>query len=62
MFINGDGNWVNILSEAVTTYNNKIHSTIKMTPVAALVILIKLNAHLVLRILNQNFKSEIISR
>ena len=32
MFINGDGNWVNILNDAVITYNNKIHSTINMTP------------------------------
>ena len=35
MFINGDGNWVNILSDAVITYNNNIHSTINMTPVDA---------------------------
>ena len=35
MFINGDGNWVNILKEAVITYNNNIHSTINMTPVDA---------------------------
>ena len=35
MFINGDGNWVNILNDAVVTYNNKIHSTINMTPVDA---------------------------
>ena len=35
MFINGDGNWVNILNDAVTTYNNNIHSTINMTPVDA---------------------------
>ena len=33
MFINGDGNWVNILSDAVIKYNNNIHSTINMTPV-----------------------------
>ena len=25
MFINGDGNWVNILNDAVVTYNNTIH-------------------------------------
>ena len=31
MFINGDGNWVNILNDAVVTYNNNIHSTINMT-------------------------------
>ena len=35
MFINGDGNWVNILNEALITYNNNIHSTINMTPVDA---------------------------
>ena len=35
MFINADGNWVNILSDAVITYNNNIHSTINMTPVDA---------------------------
>ena len=32
MFINGDGNWVNIINDAVKTYNNNIHSTINMTP------------------------------
>ena len=31
--ITGDGNWVNILIDAVITYNNNIHSTINMTPV-----------------------------
>ena len=35
MFINGDGNWVNILTDAVVTYNNNIHSTINMKPVDA---------------------------
>ena len=35
MFINGDGNWLNILNDAVITYNNNIHSTIIMTPVDA---------------------------
>ena len=35
MFINGDGNWVNTLNDAVITYNNNIHSTINMTPVGA---------------------------
>ena len=35
MFINGDGNWVNILIDAVITYNNDIRSTITMTPVDA---------------------------
>ena len=35
MFINGDGNWVNILNDAVITYNNNIHSAINLTPVDA---------------------------
>ena len=35
MFINGYGNWVNILNDAVITYNNNNHSTINMTPVDA---------------------------
>ena len=35
MFINGDGNWVNILSDAVITYKKNILSTIIMTPVDA---------------------------
>ena len=35
MFINGDGNWVNILNDVIVTYNNNIHSTINMTPVDA---------------------------
>ena len=35
MFINGDGNWVNILNDAVVTYNINIRSTINMAPVDA---------------------------
>ena len=35
MFIDGDGNWVSILNDAVITYNNNIHSTNNMTPVDA---------------------------
>ena len=35
MFINGDGNWVDILNDAVITYNNNIRSTNNMTPVEA---------------------------
>ena len=35
MFINGDGNWVNILNDAVIPYNKNINSTIHMTPVDA---------------------------
>ena len=35
MLINGDGNWVNILNDAVVTYKNNIQSTINMTPVDA---------------------------
>ena len=35
MFINGDGNWVNILNNSVERYNNIKHTTINMTPVDA---------------------------
>ena len=35
MFINGDGNCVDILNEAVVTYNNNKHTTINMTRVNA---------------------------
>ena len=35
IFINGDGNWVNILNDGVKTKNNNTHSTINMTPVDA---------------------------
>ena len=35
IFINGDGNWVNILNDAVVTYNNNIHSSIIVTAVDA---------------------------
>ena len=35
MFINDDGNWVNILIDAVVTYNNNKHTAIIMTPVDA---------------------------
>ena len=35
MFIKGDGNWVNILNDAVITYNSNIHSTTNLTPVDA---------------------------
>ena len=35
MFINGDGNWANILNGAFVTFNNNIHSTINMTTVDA---------------------------
>ena len=35
MFVNSDGIWVNILNDAVITYNNNIHSTINMKPVGA---------------------------
>ena len=35
MYINGDGNWVNIINDAVATYNNNIYSTFNMTPVDA---------------------------
>ena len=32
MSINGDGNWVNLLNEAVVTYNINIHCTKNMSP------------------------------
>ena len=35
IFINGDGNWVDILNDAVITYNKNIPSTINMTTVDA---------------------------
>ena len=35
MFINGYGNWVDILNDAVVTNINNVHSTINMTPVDA---------------------------
>ena len=35
VFINGDGNWVNILNDTVITYNYNIPSTINKTPVDA---------------------------
>ena len=35
MIVNLKGNWVNILGDAVITYNSNIHSTIKLTPVDA---------------------------
>ena len=35
VFKNVDVNWLNILNDAVITYNNNIHSTINMTPVDA---------------------------
>ena len=56
MFINGDGNWVNILNDAVITYNNNIHSTNNMTPVMLLIIPINLNTLSFIGILNLNLK------
>ena len=53
MFINGDGNWVNILNDVVT-YNNNIHSTINMTPVDASNNPEKLNTHSFIGILKHN--------
>ena len=61
MFINGDGNWGNILNDVVVTNNNNIHSTINMTPVYASNNLDKLETLLVLRILNPNLLSVIMS-
>ena len=56
MFINGDGNWVKILNDAVVFYNNNIHSTIKMTPVDASNNPVKLNTMLILPKQHQNLK------
>ena len=61
-FINGDGNWVNILNDAVATYNNNVHSTINMTPVDASNIPNKLDIlYLLLLRLKQNLKSSVMS-
>ena len=35
MFINGDGNWIDLLKDAMIDYNNRVHSTIRMTPAEA---------------------------
>ena len=35
LFISGDCNWLNLLNDAITTYNNNIHSTINITLVDA---------------------------
>ena len=35
IFLNGDANWINIIPTIINKYNNKIHSTIKLTPIEA---------------------------
>ena len=35
MFINGDGNWVNILNDDVVTFKNSVRSTVYLTPLDA---------------------------
>ena len=35
IFLNGDANWINIIPTIINKYNNKIHSTIKLTPIQA---------------------------
>ena len=35
MFINGDGNWIDLIKDIMIDYNNRVHSTIKMTPADA---------------------------
>ena len=35
MFLNNDANWVKVLPSVLSKYNNRIHSTIKMTPTQA---------------------------
>ena len=59
MFINGDGVWVNILNDAVVTYNNKIHSTINMTLLMLLIILRRLNTQSFKGTLNVNLKFDV---
>ena len=53
MFINGDGNWVNILNDAVITYNSNIHSTIRHL-LMLLIIPVRLNTHSFIGIFNLN--------
>ena len=60
IFINGDGNWVGILNDAVITYNNNNHSKINMTTVDAQIILIKFDTHSILKLLNLHIKSVIL--
>ena len=56
MFINGDGNWVNIINGAVITFNNNIHSTINMTPVDASNNPDKVKYSFIYRIIKPKFK------
>jgi hypothetical protein len=35
MFMKNDSNWINLLDDIIHTYNNTIHSTIKMKPIEA---------------------------
>ena len=35
IFLNGDANWINILPTMMNEYNNKIHSSTKLTPIQA---------------------------
>ena len=35
IFLNGDANWINILPTIINEYNNRIHSSIKLTPIQA---------------------------
>ena len=61
MFINGDCNWVNLLNDAVLTYNNNVHSTVSMTPVDASNNPDKLNTLLNLPKQQPNLKTAIMS-
>ena len=56
MFINGDVNWVNMVNDAVVTYNNNIHSTIYMTPVDTSNNTDKVKYSFIYMILNLNLK------
>ena len=35
IFLNGDANWINIIPTIINEYNNKIHSSTKLTPIQA---------------------------
>ena len=35
IFLNGDANWINIIPTIINEYNNRIHSSIKLTPIQA---------------------------
>ena len=69
MFINGDCIWVNVLIDAVVTYNNNVHSTINMTSVDAsnnpdkdILYLLLLRLNQTVNLATPNLKSVIMSK